>query len=134
MKRYGNKFKFKSVVFIFISWPKIVNRGKKISNWIFFSFGWKIHKSCSCHIRSLIPIRRLTSLKSGRLGNHPPARVSLLVRKTWAASFKQFISCPRLNVKILSRVTKGREAVHLRYPRSQLQNGRQRKEEKICKP
>ena len=36
MKRYGNKFKFKSVVFIFISWPKIVNRGKKISNWIFF--------------------------------------------------------------------------------------------------
>ena len=34
MKRYGNKFK--SAVFTFISKPKIVNREKNFSNWIFF--------------------------------------------------------------------------------------------------
>ena len=34
--RYGNNFNFRSAVFTFISWPKIVNREKKCSNWTFF--------------------------------------------------------------------------------------------------
>ena len=77
MKRYGNKFKLKSVFFTFIS-PKIVNREKNFQTGYVFSSVEKFTKNAvvSCFERDIQPegnvfnyFLLLTSINSDKLSN-----------------------------------------------------------------